>query len=235
MLRGWRSIGKAEPGREAAALFAAIRSVTRLPAPAVGQADPDRVLRYVAVAGAVGATFAALVWLAAAHVLPATAAAILAVGAWLAIARASGERAAAHLVDGCATPLGAPGALALGLAAALKIASLAVLGPAVGALAVVLAGATGAAMQVVAAAPRTSAGALAIAAALGTATLFALPLGQSGGAAMLVGAGIAWAAVRALRRWARGSEADTRPAIGLAGEIAVLLVLGAIHAGPPAT
>lgn len=246
-------------GREARFLKAAIGTLTRWPVttPSLPADWLARSAKYFPLAGAaVGAAAAATFWLAA-HAWPAPVPAVLAIGAAVLLTGALHEDGLADTADGTGGTtrekrlaimkdprLGSFGAVALGLALALKAAALSILPPASATAALVAAGAVSRFWAVAVMSRTTYAGERALAkldhgiegprrGELALALVFALgPLLLLDGERALAGLAVSALAATALAvrvcRSLGGYTGDVLGAVIVAGEVAFLLGAAAV-------
>ena len=236
-------------------LLSAAGFLTRLPMPGwVGWAD-DRMLRasrYFAVVGALIGLAGGLVWWLAGLVLPALAAAGLALAAMVLLTGALHEDGLADCADGLGggksgrqaleimrdSRGGSYGALALVFSVGLRWAALAALAPGWGVLALALAGGIGRAAMVPATALASyarrdglggsladGAGGIEVAAALGTALMLAVVGGWAGLLALVLAMAVSGGFLLYMVRRVGGYTGDGLGAMAQLGEIAVMVVL----------
>ena len=246
--------------RELALFLSALGFLSRLPLPAwVGWAPGRlaRASRYFVLAGAAIGALAGLVYWIAGLILPDPLAAGLALAALIWSTGALHEDGLADCADGMAarrparaleimrdSQIGTYGALALVFSVGLRWAALAALGPALGALTLVLSGGIGRFAMVPATAcwryarPGGAGDDIAdgarvpeIAFALVTATLLALIGGWAGLLALIVAAALATAFLMRLTARLDGYTGDVLGASAQIGEIAVLVVLAGAWSG----
>jgi adenosylcobinamide-GDP ribazoletransferase len=234
--------------------------LTRLPAPAWVGHDADRLdraTRYFPLVGALVGTIAAAVWLVAGAVLPALAAAGLAVAATVLVTGAFHEDGLADTFDGVGggltresaleimrdSRLGTYGGAALGLSLILRIAALSAFGPLAGAAALVCAHSAGRTAVVAtvrfARYARSEGLAKPVADrlrkgewpfALATGALACLVAGPAGILALAAAFLAGSVMLRVLQRKLGGYTGDGLGAIEQIGEIAALVALAALFA-----
>ena len=242
--------------REGVLLLTAVQFLTRLPTPRSLPFTPDapvRASRWFPLVGHLVGAICAAAWLAAGHVWSPPVAAILAVGAGVLVTGAFHEDGLADTADGLGgggdpghrllimkdSRLGTYGAVALLLVVGLRIAALASLSPARGALALVVAhGAARAAAVLVMrftpyvgdtagakgrpAGARPTGGETLFAAVLGFVPMLLLPRAAVLGALLLTGTAVAML-TRAARRLVGGHTGDVLGAVEQVAETALLL------------
>lgn len=236
-------------------LFSAVGFLTRLPVPSWGDWDGDRIVRasrYFAVVGSLIGLAGGLVWWLAGLVLPAFAAAGLALAAMLLLTGALHEDGLADCADGLGgggtgeraleimrdSRVGSYGVLALVFSVGLRWVALAALAPVWGVLALAIAGGIGRAMMVPATAMSKYArheglgGSFAdgatvveLAAAMGTALVLGLVGGWAGMLALVLAMAASFGFLFYMERRVGGYTGDGLGAMAQLAEITAMLVL----------